>query len=558
MDDQLLEKRLDSLKKAYNDIPEEENRSAILAAIKKDQKRKYHNKWFHLQYAASFIGVGLIAGILMMQYFADNSPNPGEYRSGEHSKAGEVKAEHVEEQFEMIEKYFYSKQAEVEEKLGLSLGTVEIPLAPQLLNDIDDTKANALDNLENYNQDELMELKQRIKDMIDKTFTLPSEVIEKFHGDDRYRYGDMELEQQLLLQLEYYQSVYWHADITSLFEKELKEESAARLAEKLNSGGKGIKNDQLRSLAAGAKANGYYFKENEAGSIQSEINYSWVADQLKSNVHEDFKTYLELRNEKIHDHQGRVLSYQKLGELLVKYEKVIQTLTNEMIKEWMIVDVTSYYAAFVHGTNPSAIFDEHNVLKVEVKGAFEKIMNLYPKTNTGKSIKRFYGELERNNFQKPTDFDNQTVSFPIYMVAPNNVKKEDVFSDILPLSDGLLASYKEFSSKKNWNILKQYNPFEVMSLYFHADEQGDYETMYALYSHNDAMPTLEQFLKEQGKGSSLGNVLRGYQFATLFYAEDDPGKPVGVQLHYTEDADSLIFQMTQEDGIWKVRYMPFQ
>jgi hypothetical protein len=242
----------------------------------------------------------------------------------------------------------------------------------------------------------------------------------------------------------------------------------------------------------------------------------------------------------------------------VKYEKVIQTLTNEMIKEWMIVDVTSYYAAFVHGTNPSAIFDEHNVLKVEVKGAFEKIMNLYPKTNTGKSIKRFYGELERNNFQKPTDFDNQTVSFPIYMVAPNNVKKEDVFSDILPLSDGLLASYKEFSSKKNWNILKQYNPFEVMSLYFHADQQGDYETMYALYSHNDAMPTLEQFLKEQGKGSSLGNVLRGYQFATLFYAEDDPGKPVGVQLHYTEDADSLIFQMTQEDGIWKVRYMPFQ
>lgn len=559
MDDQLLEKRLDSLKKAYNDIPEEENRSSILTAIKKDQKRKNHNKWFHLPYAASFIGVGLIAGILMMQYIAGNGPNPEEHQSkGEQSKAGEVKEEHVEEQFEMIEKHFYSKQAEVEEKLGLSLGTVEIPLAPQLLNDIDETKANALDHLENYNQDEIMEMKQSIKVRIDETFTLPSEVIEKFHDDDRDRYGDMELEEQLLLQLEYYQSAYWHSDITSLFEKELKEESAASLAEKLNSGGKGIKNAELRSIAAGAKANGYYFREIETGAIQTEINYSWVAGQLKSNVHEDFITYLELRNEKIHDHQGRVISYQNLGELLVKYEKVIHTLTHEMIKEWMVGEVKSYYAEFVHGRNPSAIFDEHNVLKVEVKEAFKSIMNVYPNTDTGISIKRFYEELERNNFHKPNDFDNKWVSFPKYMIAPNNLKNEDVFTNILPLSNGLLASYKEFSSKKNWNILKQYNPFEVMSLYFHANEQGDYETMYALYSQNDAMPTLDQFIKVQGNGSSLGNVLRGYQFATLFYAEDDPGKPVGVQLHYTEDADSLIFQMTQEEGIWKVRYMPFQ
>jgi len=242
----------------------------------------------------------------------------------------------------------------------------------------------------------------------------------------------------------------------------------------------------------------------------------------------------------------------------VKYEKVVHTLTHEMIKEWMIGDVKSYYAEFVHGPNPSAIFDEHNVLKDEVKEAFKSIFSVYPGTDTGKSIKRLYEELERNNFQKPTDFDNQLVSFPIYMVAPTNLKKEDIFSDILPLSDGLLSSYKEFSSKKDWNILKQYNPFEIMSLYFHADEQGDYETMYALYSQNGTMPPLEQFVKEQENGSSLGNLLRGYQFATLFYAEDAPEKPVGVKLHYAEDADSLIFQMTQVDGYWKVRYMPFQ
>ncbi|MFT9597973.1 hypothetical protein [Mesobacillus sp.] len=572
MDDQLLEKRLDSLKEAYDDMPEDENRSAILAAIKKDQKKKKQNKWFHLPYAASFIGVGMIAGVLMMQYIGGNglsTNQPSQHQpSGEQVKTGEVDANEVEEQFEKVEKHFYKKRTETEKKIGVNGIADESTLARGLLEEIEGAKKNTLANLIEYNQDELNQMTNELISMIDGVFTLPSESIESLKNEDRRsRYADMELEMQLLKQLEYYQSVYWHPVVLRVFDKELEKMSAADLAAKLNGGGNGIENELLRAIALGAKANGYYFQANENETIKAAINYPWVAEQVEDSVHPDFLTYMEMQDVKIHDDGGNVRSYKELGELLVNYEKTYLSLKHEMIKEYIKGEARSYYAAFVLGRIPSRIFDEHNMLKPEVKEAYQDIIKVYPDTDTGKAIKSFYGRLAENNFQKPSgfdDFDEQTVSFPLYLVAPGNLKNEDVFSNIFPLHDALLSSYKEFAAKKNWNILKHYGPFEIMQLYLHADKEGDHETMYALYSQNEALPSLEQFVKEQedqedqGDQDGLGNLLRGYQFATLYYAEDDPDKIVGIQLHFTEGADSLVFQMVQEDGFWKVQYLPFQ
>ena len=562
MDDQFLEKRLDSLKKAYDEMPEDENRSAILAAIKKDQKKKSRNKWFHLPYAASFVGVGIIAGILMMQNIDRNglsTDQPSQHEpSGEQVNSGQMSAEEVAEQFERVEKHFYKKQTEAEKKIGVKGIANENTLARGMFEEIEGTKKNTLANLKEYNQDELNQMTNELIKMIDAVFTMPSEIIGKLNNEDRSRNADMELEMQLLTQLEYYQSVYWHPVVLQVFDKELKNNSAAVIAAKLNGGGKGIENEHLRAIAAGAKVNGYYFQANENGTIKAVINYPWVAEQVKNSVHPDFLTYMEMLDVKIHDDGGNVRSYKKLGEILVNYEKTYHSLKHEMIKEYIKGAARSYYAEMVLGRIPSRIFDEHNILKPEVKEAYQDIINVYPETDTGKAIKAFYGKLDENNFQKPSGFDEQTVSYPLYLVAPDNLNNEDVFSAIFPLDDALLSSYKEFAAKKNWNILKHYSLFEIMQLYLYADKERDYETMYALYSQNAAMPSLEQFVKEQEGGPGISNILRGYQFATLYYAEDDPDKIVGVQLHYTEGADSLVFQMTQEDGFWKVQYLPFQ
>ncbi|MBS8266032.1 hypothetical protein DYI25_16515 [Mesobacillus boroniphilus] len=562
MDDQLLEKRLESLKKAYDDMPEDENRSAILAAIKKDQKKKNQNKWFHLPYAASFIGVGMIAGVLMMQYIGGNGPStdqPSQHQpSGEQVKTGEMDPKEVEEQFKRVEKHFYKKRAEAEKKIGVKGIADERTLARGMLEEIESAKKNILANLKEYNQDELNQLRNDLIKMIDAVFTLPSESIKNLKNEDRSRYADMELEMQLLTQLDYYQSLYWHPVVLQVFDKELKKNSAAEIAAKLNAGGSGIENERLKALAAGAKANGYYFQANENGTIKAAINYPWVADQVKNSVHPDFLTYMQMLDVKIHDDGGNVRSYKELGELLVNYEKTYHSLKHEMIKEYIKGAARSYYAEFVLGRIPSRIFDENNVLKNEVREAYKVIIKLYPDSDTGKAIKAFYGRLEENNFLKPSGFDEETVRYPLYLVAPNNLKNEDVFFDIFPLPNALLSSYKEFAAKKNWNILKNYSPFEIMQLYLHADKERDHETMYALYSHNEALPSLERYVKEQEDRGGLGNLLRGYQFSTLYYAEDDPDKIVGIQLHYTEGADSLVFQMTQEDGFWKVQYLPFQ
>ncbi|MBT2638141.1 hypothetical protein [Bacillus sp. ISL-39] len=110
-----------------------------------------------------------------------------------------------------------------------------------------------------------------------------------------------------------------------------------------------------------------------------------------------------------------------------------------------------------------------------------------------------------------------------------------------------------------FNILKQYGPFEIMQLNFHADQAGDFETKYALYSKDGGQPPEEQYIQEMKEATmAASKVLKGYEFASLYNPDDDPEKVIGIQLHFNDRPDASIFQMVQEDCFWKVQYLPFQ
>jgi hypothetical protein len=565
MDDQLLEKRLDSLKKAYDEMPEDENRSAILAAIKKDQKKKRQNKWFHLPYAASFIGVGMIAGILIMQHVDENNFTYEKLihyqNAGTDEKQGSLTEKDIIKEFDWIRNYFSEQQAETEERLGFG-GEERNIIGQNMLREINDDESNIILSIDNTNQDELQQIKQKYKVMIDTTFDLPSDIIAQLTSGEKEKYGDMALETQLLQQLEFYQSAYWQSTILSSWEidSELKKESAYGLAEKLNAGDKEINNATLKNIASGAKKNGYYFTADESG-IRPEINYNWVIEQLDPEENYDFIRYLELRKMKIHDNNGKVSSYKDLGDLLVLYEKRIGSLHNSAILEWMRNEALSYYAEYVLGKTPSPLFDEHNMLREEVKQAYLHMIKVYPETDTGIAIKDLYEKLEANNFKKPEGYGDRGVEgFPEYMNISRNKKAEDMINrKVLPLSDSLLSSYKEFAAKKDYNLLKDYGPFEIMQLYFHADQTGDYETSYALYSKNGGQPPEEQYIKEmKAAGMNLSEILDGYDYATLYHSNDDPEKVIGIQLHFKNTTNSPVFQVVEEDDFWKVQFLPLQ
>ncbi|WP_423407966.1 hypothetical protein AABM38_20155 [Heyndrickxia sp. MSNUG] len=566
MDDQLLEKRLESLRKAYLDMHEEENRSEILAAIKKDQKRKKQNKWFHLPYAASFIGVGMIAGVLMMQYIDDidlsASEKPGiNETSGDSSeKKGELTESEVKEKITALQAYYTERQTYTKENLGLGAGYEQF-FYQNILDDIAQFEAEVLENPEAINRGEFERKSKEIKNAIAEAFTMPSEIMEKLSqgaGNHQYDRGD---EYNLLGQLE----SYWGAYLQSLvlyegeINKALEKASVADVVEKLNAGGEGISTPGLKRLAEGAVRNGYAFRA-EDGKIEIYIDYLSVAERLKPETNPDFIYYLELKSNRVQDSQGNVLSYKNLGQLLVKHEKGVKIVQDPTIEQWMKIDVQSLYALFVKGHPAKPLFTDNKVLKEEVKSAYRYVIDTYPDTDTGAAVKIFYDQLEKNNFKQDPEFSMRAVIFPKYMNIKTPDKSEIMITQsILPLTAEMESAYEEFSAKKDVNILRNYSAFQVMQLYFYSDEVKDYATKYALYSQKDALPSEEQYISEQQAAEmKLSTMLEEYDHASLYYSEKNSDLITGIQLHFKERADAPVFQMVQEDGIWKIRYMPLQ
>lgn len=566
MDDQLLEKRLDSLKKAYDEMPEEENRSAILAAIKKDQKKHTKQKWFHLPYAASFIGVGMIAGVLMMQYIGEQEPS--EEKTEQHQAAtgenssGELKKSDVKIVFDELRQYHAKKVARTKAALGFGAG-FEKYLYPSIAEDIESVENEYLTYLEDHDSKDLTDTKQALINQIDESFILPSEIIDRIEKQDKAM--SVKEEFPLLAQLDSFNGAYLYAMV--FYEWDIKEaiekEGLEVVVEKMNAGGKGLENQDLRKMAAGAVANGYVFRE-EDGKLMPYVNFKDIADRLRGKVDDDYAMYLELKSNRIHDRMGKVISYKNYADVLVKLEKAIGTMEDGKIKDILRDEAQSLYVQFAAGSPGNSIYGDNKFLKDEVKEAYLYLMDSYPETDTATAMKEVYDKMEAKQFQQPTDELEIKLNliYPLYMKIPSNLKAEDIInSKILPIPDSLLSSYKEFAAKKNFNILKHYGPFEIMQLYFHADQVGDYETKYALYSRQSTLPPKEQYIKEREEaepGMNLSKILKGYQFASLYHPADDPEKVIGIQLHYSDRTDGPVFQMVQEDGFWKVQYMPIQ
>ena len=565
MDDQLLEKRLNSLKKAYDEMPEEENRSTILAAIKRDQKKKA-NKWIHLPYAASFIGVGMIAGVLMMQYIGDHVPSEDKTElhqasTGENS-SGDLKEADVKDVFEDLEKYYKERVAETKAELGMGAG-FEKYLYPSIGEDIQNTKNEFLTYMEKHDTEDLAEARKNFRSQIDQAFTLPSEIINKIQKEGHEKVDFAGDEFTLLTQLDSYTGVYQYGMV--FYEWNIKEaiskEGSETVVEKLNAGGTGLSDNDLKKMAAVAVENGYAFREEE-GKLLPYVNFIGIADRLRGKVNEDYITYLELRSNRIQNNMGKVISYKNYADVLVKLETAIGTVEDLKINDILRNDVQSLYALFTLGSTVNPIYGEDNLLKEEVKEAYLYLFETYPETDTAAAVKVMYEQMKSDNFLMPADEmkRHENLVYPRYMNLPNNSKAKDMINkDVLPISDSLLSSYKEFAAKRDFNILRKYGPFEIMQLYFHADQEGDYETKYALYSKNGGQPPEEQYIQEMKEAKmTLSEALKGYEFASLYHPDDDPEKVIGIQLHFNDRSDAPVFQMTQEDGFWKVQYLPLQ
>jgi len=128
--------------------------------------------------------------------------------------------------------------------------------------------------------------------------------------------------------------------------------------------------------------------------------------------------------------------------------------------------------------------------------------------------------------------------------------------------------YNKFSKDKDEELLSALEPQDICKLYFHAEDKGDYETMYALYYSEDDyfVPTLDGFLKDMANDSVgrqnsrkfLRSLRRDIQTIEIYTGEKE-AKIVFTFKNMNPDENKKGFTLLKSNnGIWKVRYLPMQ
>lgn len=413
-DELLLEHTLEKLNKVYEKIPGVEDRSKILAAIKKGQKGA--NKRGNLTYALSLIGIGMLSGAFLMQAVDDTMAGSSKQTSElAAAKSDALTPVDVKATFDSLEELHAKKVEAAREKLGLPKDQAD-KLAPYIEIDLKGLKMTYLKQIAGFDHDDLKQTKKEYQMMIENAFTVPADTIDALIEKKSKQDDNMMPEYELLNQLDMYQYVYQETNFLSDWRsmKGLEHESLLSLVNKLNASGKDISNKQVKAFATGVKNNGYQFVVKDE-VILVKIDYRGVIRKLGSHVGKDYILYIDFRSKKFFDDHGNITSYRDLGEFLVKSERDLAVIESRQIKEMMRNELQSYYAAFVNNMGPSRIFDEHNILREEVRSAYEQIISNHPESKTAESIQLVYEELAAASFEKPVDFDNRQVLFPSYL-----------------------------------------------------------------------------------------------------------------------------------------------
>jgi hypothetical protein len=132
----------------------------------------------------------------------------------------------------------------------------------------------------------------------------------------------------------------------------------------------------------------------------------------------------------------------------------------------------------------------------------------------------------------------------------------------LVLTEPLNHVYKEFSMRKEDEILRGLSPAEVFQLYLFAEEVEDYFTQYALFNHDPdvekTFKTVNDYLQAINESPFLAE-----EQTLLYKVKNGPLEEVII-----DDSSAYISILKEEglgfglsknsDGIWKVNWMPTQ
>ncbi|MCM3597789.1 hypothetical protein M4D55_18630 [Metabacillus idriensis] len=488
MDDQIFEQRLSNLKQSYQQLPVQTSAGEIMERIKKEQKKK--RSFFSAQtlYAASFIGVLIIAGLLGTQLLMQKEHRNG--GAGDQPPAAAVppSAEEIEARHEEIRQLYDEHLTAFDEEVSIA--------DPEQYAFIQDAKKAVADFEKRdtfKSKPELENYCNKVKQTVRQNVAVPSEQLRNLRtkAEEGQQIKDEEiislLEKQRIMNEYYFEK--WLA-----VSQNLQYTDVFAFADELNSSG--TDDPEAGPVVKEIRDSGYRFYHEGEGMINFQSDLTLLEAELKPSP--QMQKYFEMENQAQVTEDGAVsVTPQELADRTVALEDFINKNPNFKYGEMLRERYEFWLFLLLKGLNNSPAIDEENRLKEEWKSAMEYVMEKDPNSQTAAAVSEFYNYLKEKNFTF-----NSIEEYQQYKVTvPESLRPAVSFYggrefNLLPLSNRIYNAYLSFKDDGNETALNELQPADMLRLYMYTIVKGDTDTAYELLFKEEGTPSKEEFERE--------------------------------------------------------------
>lgn len=488
MDDQIFEQRLSNLKQSYQQLPVQTSSDKIMERIKKEQKKK--RSFFSAQtlYAASFIGVLIIAGLLGTQLLMQKNHHNGGTGVQPPAAAVPPSAEEIEARHEEIRQLYDDQLTAFDEKVSIA--------DPEQYSFIQDAKKAVADFEKRdtfKSEPELENYYNKVKQTVRQNVSVPSEQLRNLRtkAEEGQQIKDEEiislLEKQRIMNEYYFEK--WLA-----VSQNLQYTDVFAFADELNRSG--TNDPEAGPVVKEIRDSGYRFYHEGEGMINFQSDLAILEAELKPSP--QMQKYFEMENQAQVTEDGAVsVTPQELADRTVALEDFINKNPNFKYGEKLKERYEFWLFLLLKGLNNSPAIDEENRLKEEWKSAMEYVMEKDPNSQTAAAVSEYYNYLKEKNFTFNTIEEYQQYK----VTVPESLRPAVSFYggrefNLLPLSNRIYNAYLSFKDDGNETALNELQPADMIRLYMYTIVKGDADTAYELLLKEEGTPSKEEFERE--------------------------------------------------------------
>ncbi|WP_164668278.1 hypothetical protein [Virgibacillus doumboii] len=329
----------------------------------------------------------------------------------------------------------------------------------------------------------------------------------------------------------------------------------------------------VEELLTAFNKHGYFITMTDSGKLTAKVDYLYIVESLdlEQSTITAYADYLKLLGTKIDPENPGIgnsygIDWTEFDDVLLSIEELYNNYKDMDEQYLMFNDQLSNYTRIYLYDYLSAKVGVGELIPEEAQKELNAFLKEHKKSKFWNLVNEAVEQYKNNDWVR-TDFE---VSRDLVRKMMESDKEYDwqnydekIEIALLPLDDSLMKTYEKYKESFDSEILKDLSAFEVMQLYMHASDKGDFDVYYSLYDKNGVLADVSK--EELQKESAMTANTEFQQLAektNYILVEEQPEEKRKI-FYFVTSADTgteaHAFRVVQnDDGVWNVPFMPMQ